>query len=287
VRDFYVQELFGVDPHLVRYLDPERALDLGRAAVAELYGRTMSEWRRAGSSCAGALVMALRDLVPGAGWGVVDALGRPKAPWYALSRACAPIAVLVTDEGLNGLHLHLVNDTAVPFAGEVTVTLFARGELPVEEAGRAVAIPGRGQLTVEAGALFEGFRDIGYSYRYGPPAYDVVVARLVDGAGGVVSEVVVLPAGLDRPLESDVGLAATAQALGDGRWSAAVTTRRLAQWVVIEVPGFTPSDSWFHLAPGDSHTVTLTPDAPDGGRPAGLVRAVNAQATARIAGDPR
>jgi len=95
------------------------------------------------------------------------------------------------------------------------------------------------------------------------------------------------PAAPPRPLESDVGLAATAQALGDGRWSAAVTTRRLAQWVVIEVPGFTPSDSWFHLAPGDSHTVTLTPDAPDGGRPAGLVRAVNAQATARIAVDPR
>jgi beta-mannosidase len=141
---------------------------------------------------------------------------------------------------------------------------------------------------LEAGALFEGFRDIGYSYRYGPPAYDVVVARLGDGAGRVVSEVVVLPAGLDRPLESDIGLEATAQVGADGRWSVSVTTRRLAQWVVIEVPGFTPSDSWFHLAPGASHTVPLTPDGPDDdGRPAGLVRAVNAQATARIALDPR
>jgi beta-mannosidase len=61
-----------------------------------------------------------------------------------------------------------------------------------------------------------------------------------------------------------------------------VTTRRLAQWVVVEVPGFRPSDSWFHLAPGTTRTVAL--ERTDGGEtPAGQVRAVNALTAARIA----
>ena len=281
VRDFYVKELFGVDPHRLRYLDPERALDLGRAVTVELFSRTFSEWRRAGSSCRGALGVALRDLVPGAGWGLIDSLGRPKAPWFGLRRVLAPLAMVVTDEGINGLHLHLVNDGDGAFAGEVTVELFARGERRVEEAGGGVEIPARGQVTVDAGSLFDGFRDISYAYRFGPPAYDVVAARLSDGDGNVVSSVVHLPAGLDRPVEPDIGLIATARQAGDGTWSVTVTTKRLAQWVVIETPGFRPSDSWFHLAPGASRTLLLH-GADARAVPAGHVRAVNAQATARI-----
>jgi beta-mannosidase len=285
VRDFYVHEVFGVDPHMLRYLDPERALDLGRAVVAELMARTFSEWRRAGSTCAGGLLVAFRDLVPGAGWGLVDALGRPKAPWFTLRRVLAPVAVVVTDEGLNGLHLHLVNDTSTDFAGEVKVELFARGEVPVEAGGVAVEIPARGQLTVEAGALFDGFRDLSYAYRYGPPPYDVIVVALGDATGRVVSEVVQLPAGLDRPSEPEIGLTATARPGVDGEWLLSVTTRCLAQWVVVEVPGFGPSDSWFHLAPGASRTVSLAQcRGPGGGpeRPSGQVRALNSQAAARI-----
>ncbi len=45
-----------------RYVDPERALDLGRATNAELMSRVFAEWRRAGSTCAGGLVLALADL---------------------------------------------------------------------------------------------------------------------------------------------------------------------------------------------------------------------------------
>ncbi|MGH9017803.1 MAG: glycoside hydrolase family 2 protein, partial [Acidimicrobiales bacterium] len=286
VRDFYVGQLFGLDPHLLRYVDAERALDLGRATVAELMARTLSEWRRPGSTCRGGLLVALRDLAPGAGWGVVDAGGRPKAPWFTLKRALAPVAVLVTDEGLNGLHLSVVNDTAHEVAGRLTLALYARGEMLIEEAARTVAVPARGQVTVEAGAMLEGFRDVSYAYRYGPAPYDVVAVALEDGAGVPVSEVVHLPAGLDRATEPDVGLEARAQAGGDGGWSLAVSTRRLAQWVVVEVPGYRAADSWFHLAPGATRTVALVPGAGAGdGPPAGRVRCLNAERAARVVVD--
>ena len=281
VRDFYVQKLFGVDPHLLRYLDPERALDLGRAAVAELFGRTVSEWRRPGSPCAGALQVALRDLVPGAGWGIVDARGRPKAPWYALRRVLAPVAVLVTDEGTNGLDLHVVNDTAETVEAELVVSLFARGALKVEEAVRPLAVPGRDAVVVGAGTMFDGFRDLSYAHRFGPPAYDVVAVSLRDRHGQTVSEQVHLPAGLERPLEAEVGLEAVARPGRDGAWSLVVATRRFAAWVVVEVPGFRPADSWFHLAPGTDRVLSLVPiDGRD--RPSGVVRALNAQEAARI-----
>jgi beta-mannosidase len=69
-----------------------------------------------------------------------------------------------------------------------------------------------------------------------------------------------------------------------------VSTRRFAQWVVIEVPGFRPSDSWFHLPPGAVRTLTLFPEktlspegpAAAGSAPAGVVRALNAQSPGRL-----
>ena len=42
--------LFGEDPALLRRHDPERALDLGRAAVAQVMAEAVAEWRRPASS---------------------------------------------------------------------------------------------------------------------------------------------------------------------------------------------------------------------------------------------
>ncbi len=65
VRDHYVYALFGEDAREVRWSDPERYLDLGRAAVCEAFASTLGYWRRPDSRCDGALTLALRDLEPG------------------------------------------------------------------------------------------------------------------------------------------------------------------------------------------------------------------------------
>ncbi len=281
VRDHYVRALFGADPAQVRRVDPERALDLGRAAVAELVAAVMQEWRRPGSSCAGGLVLDWQDTWPGAGWGLVDALGRPKAPWFTLRRACRPLALFVVDEGLNGLRLHLVNDTAREFRGTVRVELYSEGDRRAGRAEDAVRVAARSGLEISADAMFEGFRDLGYSYRFGPPPHDVVVASLVDDDGVVVSVHAHLPLGPGRAVEPEVGLEARAVAGADGSWTAAVSTRRFAQFVAFDVAGFRPADSWFHLAPGGSCTVDLHPDGTQD-RPTGEVRALNSTATAPL-----
>ena len=90
---------------------------------------------------------------------------------------------------------------------------------------------------------------------------------------GTVHEAFHLPGGIRRPVEADLGLEAGA-VRRDGTWEVTVATRRFAQWVAIDLPGFVPSDSWFHLAPGAERTVTLQPAGGDG-PPKGRVRALN------------
>ncbi len=77
VRDHYLTTLFGVDPAQLRWADFARYLDLSRAVSCILMEHVFAEWRRVGSRCAGGLVWQLQDLVPGAGWGVIDPPGDP------------------------------------------------------------------------------------------------------------------------------------------------------------------------------------------------------------------
>jgi len=107
VRDHYLATLFGVDPARLRWSDFPRYLDLSRAVSCLLIEHVFGEWRRVGSGCGGGLVWQVQDLAPGAGWGLIDCFGRPKPAWHAMRRAARPRQLILTDEGLNGLHAHV------------------------------------------------------------------------------------------------------------------------------------------------------------------------------------
>jgi len=281
VRNHYVQLLFGEDPALLRRHDPERALDLGRAAVVQVMTEAMSEWRRTGSRCAGLLLVGLADLRAGAGWGVIDALGRPKAPWFALARASRPVGVLLTDEGLNGLAVHLVNDTADGLVGHLEVAAYSADHL-IDRGTAPVTVPARGGVRMPAEELFDGFRDLTYAYRFGPRTTELVVARLVGEDGGVLASAAYLPDGPGRPVQAEVGLQATLRQVDEQAWSLSVSSRRFAQFVAVDVPGFRPGDSWFHLEPGGSRSIDLHRVTPGDRPPKGQVRALNSTSEARV-----
>ena len=269
VRDFYTHEIFEVEPTLVRYSEPARALDLGRAAVANVIAATFAEWRRPGSPCDGALVLSLRDLIPGAGWGLVDSLGRIKAPMFALRNVLAPIAVTVTNEGLDGLALHVCNDPNEPIDTNLAVEVFDRAGNLVLEATQRVHVEGRGSLTISLDSVLGRFRDVSYAYRFGPQVYDAL--RVTLGAG-LATQTYLIDAPW-RAEQGDPGLSATARPKGDGQWEITVTSEQLAEWVALDVPGTQLSDSWFHLCPGETRSLVATGDIP---RFAGTVRALNA-----------
>jgi beta-mannosidase len=288
VRDHYVGRLFGVDPAALRTVDHERYLALGRVATGEVMAATFAEWRRARSTCRGGLVWFLRDLWPGAGWGVVDAHGEPKPAWHALRRALAPIALAISDEGVNGLALHVVNDTGAPIAARLEIELFRGFEISVGRARLDLDVPAHAAREIAAAALFDGFYDLSYAYRFGPPPVHVVAASLLVSRAGSgedrherVAEAVHLPAGAP-PRELDVGLRASAALRDDGDVDLTLGTRRFAHAVSIDAPGFAPDDDWLHLSPGRDRVVRLRRRAGATSGVRGTVTALNAETTARF-----
>ena len=278
VRDHYVRELFDLDPAEVRALDPERYLDLGRAAVAHLGVEVFTEWRRPGSGSSGGLVLQARDLERGAGWGLLDADGRAKSMLLALRRVWAPVALLATDEGLDGLWLHVANDAGSALDGRLEVTLLDLAGRPAETASAPVHVGPRSGSTVSVDGILGAFRDVLHAYRFGEQQYDAVHTRLlVDDL--VVADHVHLVGGQARTLLPDVGLDAVAVPAADG-WRLEVSARDLAQWVAIDLEAHEPVDSWFHLAPGSTRTVLLLGD--HGVAPTGSARALNSAAPAAV-----
>jgi beta-mannosidase len=282
VRDHYLALLFGVDPARVRYADTARYLALGRVTTGEVMQRTLAEWRRPASTCRGALIWFYRDLWPGAGWGLVDATGAPKAAYYYVKRASKSVTVFTTDEGLNGLDLHVVNESPEPLACEVRLALYRDGEALVAEGKKVEHVLPRAATTLRANSLLPAFFDVTYAYRFGPPAHDVTVVTLTDArTGAVLDQAFHFPRGLGAFGTCDLGIEGTLTEAGPGRYTAALRTRRFALAVRVTVDGCEPDDNYFHLAPGVEKTVTFVRRAGQG-RPQGWVQALNGRAPLRL-----
>ncbi|KRB62839.1 beta-mannosidase [Rhizobium sp. Root708] len=258
VRDFYLGELYDVDPTVLRREDKDRYLDLSRAVTGEVLEETFAEWRRNGSRCNGALVWTLQDLLPGPGWGVIDSTGEPKPIWYAMRRAFRPVQVVLTDEGTNGLDVHVINETNHILKLDLEIVCLRRGKQHVVSGGRILTLEPRSRETFAATDLFGAFFDTTYAFRFGAPSHDVVVARLRLPDGGlVVADAFYFPIGRAKAShDADISVALTR----DGKhWFADLTTDCLAQSVHLTADGFRASDDWFHLAPGAPKRVELVP----------------------------
>ena len=281
VRDHYLGLLFRIDPGALRRADEGRYLAMSRVASGEVMASTFAEWRRRRSSCRGALVWFWRDLWSGDGWGVIDAAGKPKAVYRYLARALQPVAIFMSDEGGNGLSLHVANEHTQALQARIEFSLYRRGEVRVEQVSMEVEAPPRTTLEIAASDFFDAWYDLNYAYRFGPPSHDLAVATLLDPQGICLGESFFFPVGLPNSTEADVGLTATATARADGDFDLKVTTRRFAQSVCIEAAGFTVDDDYFHLAPGATRTLRVRAAA-GGAAPQGFARALNSTAAAPI-----
>ncbi|TYC67376.1 glycoside hydrolase family 2 protein [Stappia sp. BW2] len=280
VRDHYLKLLYGVEPASLRYGDPDRYLELGRAVTGEVMGETYAEWRRPASNCQGALVWTLSDLTVGAGWGLIDAVGRPKPAWYALKRAFQPVLACVSDEGTNGLAIHVINERGQEQPVKISIACLRDGQVPVVSGEMDLVLAPRSAQTLNAVDLIGAFFDVTYAYRFGPPSHDVTVVRLCDAqTGEPISEAHHFPLGRGHNRHFD---APEANVLKDeaGNWSLMIAAKRFLQSVAVDVPGFEPEDNWFHLAPGETRRVRLRQieaDLRDDGEtvPKGHLRALN------------
>lgn len=249
-------------------------LRLERAASARAVERTLVDLRRPGSSCDGVVILAARDLVPGAGWGLLDSDGLPKATWHALRRACAPVAVVVTDEGLAGLHLHVLCDPRIRLRGTLRVSVWTAQGVLSHDREIPVSLDGPGAFTVSAEEALGGFLDLDRSWGFGPRQWEALRARLIVAEPGPdsdpvpegsVLETVRLLGGDSRDALADLRRGSPSEGTADGvtqadREAAAGYSQSeeimilhdagAASIVVPSMPGKVPEDDGAEVAPG-------------------------------------
>jgi len=298
IRDHYLKALFGVDAAELRWVDHARYLELSRMLTGEVLAEAFGEWRRAASPCRGGLVLWLHDLLPGAGWGLVDHRGTPKLAYHHLKRVLAPVAVWTVDEQLGGVVAHAANDRPEPLHAFLRVALYREREHLVERARVPVelAAHGYGEWNVEA--LIGHFVDAAWSYRFGPAGQDTIVVTLEqdegegegangdEGAGArILSQAMRFPAGwpLERETAERLGLAARAQTLPDAGVRLTISSRRLAYGVAIHAPGFQASDDGLSIEPGGQRSVTLRPVSAECSLQDARIAAVNMSGRVKIA----
>lgn len=260
VRDHYLQALFEVDPGELRRADHGRYLRLSRQASGEVMAAVFGEWRRRESPCGGGLVLWWRDLVPGAGWGLLDSSGAPKVAYHHLRRALAPLAVWATDEGLNGVALHLANDRPDPLVCRLRVGLYRDFSQPVGAAEEELELPPNSVLCRDLETMLGRFADPAWAYRFGPPQQDLIVASLEAPTGGrtPLSQAVFFPAG--RPLAEEsaarLGLEATLRGAGEDA-VLALRSERFVYGLRIGGQGVVPDDDAICLEPLREREVRL------------------------------
>ena len=267
VRDHYLELLFGVDPAALRR-DDARALpgELSRAVSGEVMAEVFGEWRRAGSPSAGGLVLWWRDVVPGAGWGVVERDGTPKTAYHHLRRALAPVAVWMTDEGLGGIAMHVANDRPERLVARLRVALYRGLETLVGAGEQLLEVAPHGATDLDVEAVIGHFVDASWAYRFGPPAQDLIVVTLEGLAGDParpISQAFRFPVGRPSAAETAASLgldAAVLEQRADGT-TLEIRTRRLAHGVRLVAPGFTPEDDAFSVEPRHARLIDLRPTA--------------------------
>jgi beta-mannosidase len=114
-----------------------------------------------------------------------------------------------------------------------------------------VHVPARGGVTHPLAEGLDGFMDLSYAYRFGPPPFSLVHVRLLGADGAVLGEAFHFPAGMPSALRADVGLVASvASQDGSARCEISVSATGFAQNVHLELEGYVVADDHFHLAPG-------------------------------------
>ncbi|MGE0159656.1 MAG: glycoside hydrolase family 2 protein [Gemmatimonadales bacterium] len=282
VRDHYLERLYGAHAVQLRSDHLDRYLALSRSVTGEVMARTFAEWRAEDSTCGGALTWFMNDLRPGAGWGVIDSDGSPKAAYFHLARAWAPCCVRLLDRGLDGLSALVVNESGDVLDGQLELLAISRGATIVDQALREIRVAARSKCTVGVEDAIGHFVDSTYSYRFGPPRHEAVIARLLRG-DDVLSEDVYRP--VWSTMTSATSVSARVERGTGGELTVVLATDVLLYGVRIDVRDHRATDNYFCLTPGRPRTVALAPVASSGRAFQGYVEALNLLEPARLS-DP-
>lgn len=253
VRDHYLAAVYGVDAVELRSQDIERYHRLSRVVTGRVMSQVFDEWRSPEHPCSGGLVWFLRDVRPGAGWGIIDSGNRPKPAYWYLKRAWSPVRVAVLDRGLDGLRVEVHNETATLLEARLDLTLLGDGARVLVAESAEIAVESRSTVHLSVEEVAGRFADPNYAYRFGPREVEAVSVSLESLDASVRCSTVWWP-DLSEPLPR-----AKLEARREGG-AIRIEADGLTRDVSIETSTAISVDNYFDLTPSDHRELSAVAD---------------------------
>ncbi len=282
IRDYYTKAIFNIDPTNMRCFDTENYIALSEIASGEIMSQTFAEWRSTHSQCAGGLIWFLKDFWQGAGWGIIDSNGLPKACYYYLKRCWQPINIALTNETLNGIDIHVNNELTQDFTGTIELLLLNKNSTVITQESISISVPASSTNTYNSDNILSVFYDTTYSYRFGPEKHSVVAAQLKNQKGVILSDAFYFPNANVPYNDSTANLNAIANQLDDDTFQLELNCNRFLYSVNIDVNNYTTSNNFFHMLPNTTTRITMKKTGSDSKRYKGYVSALNLSEEVKI-----
>jgi len=140
------------------YLKPkdfDSALWLSQIQQATGIATGVEHWRRDWPRSSGSLVWQFNDCWPSVSWSMVDYYGQPKALYYRLKRAYAPVAISGLVDGSGRCQLWAVNDRPTPLLAKVSWDLLDANGKTLRSGTIRATLPA-GESSIKLGEIDAG-----------------------------------------------------------------------------------------------------------------------------------
>jgi len=245
----YMKYLGFIAQHYPMPATVEDLVYYGQLHQADALRFAVEHFRRLRPHTMGTLAWQLNDCWPAHSWAWIDHRLRAKAVWYAAKRFYASLLVSMVRDG-DRFGVYVVNDDPVAVDGELVLSVLEADGTERWRSEGAASVPGPGSarvLEIDMPARVLGVADRA-----------VVRARF---AGTEATALLVEPKDLRLPVSR---LTVTATSANDGSVQLMIASEVLAASLMLwlEDADATWSDNFFHLLPGHSRVITVTPWQP-------------------------
>ena len=249
ITDFYIEQLFDINPTQLRITEPQRYLDFCRVTSCEVVERTMNILRADSKQGRAALVWYLHDLKQGAGWGYIDSLGVPKSAFYGLARASQTTTILFVDEGLEGLAAYIAHDGAVQLDCQLEIALITSDGAILEQKIQAYQFAPRSITRVSIDVFLGRFVDSSYAYKFGARSFVACAAKLVSADGQLIAQKIYADPIVILEKHHELTLTAHAKQIEKNSYVLTITSNKPAFFVTIDANDCILSDNYGHVMP--------------------------------------
>ncbi len=282
IRDKYLEEVFALNANHLKRSNIEKYIQLSKVTTGEVLCRVFRQWRAYSSHCNGGLIWFNRDFWPCAGFGIIDSNDLPKACYFQLKNIWATQLALITNDGLDGASLTLINESSEAINVTVKVSLLKYPNIIVADASKNTTLNAHHKSQLSVDEMLSGFYDTGYAYRFGTPQADFIVSQLITESGELIhQDVLAIHNNHFAPLTTSK-VTAQAEAINDTTLKLEIESSDFLQYTQINIKGYLPDSNYFHLIPNQKHIILLHKKQEEHRRFRGELTAINLASVIKI-----